>query len=235
MSDELTWADYYDENEDREPRELLLEALSRFGPGSHDAVDLGVRLRHRHPRDPRTRLAGVRHRCRARGHPPAAVSGPGRADARAPNDGGSDGAGRAPGGRPDLGRVQPLLLPPAAMVGGLAEGTRRGPSRWPVRRPDPGRTGHLGAPTERSRRSHANRPEPCSTASRSNASRRRRRTARRARVRSTGTSSTCLPAGPRDRVRTAGRGSAHRLVTLDARPSGLPTWARPSRVTEVDR
>jgi len=41
MSDELTWADYYDENEDREPRELLLEALSRFGPGSHDAVDLG--------------------------------------------------------------------------------------------------------------------------------------------------------------------------------------------------
>lgn len=41
MSDELTWADYYDENEDREPRELLLEALSRFGSGPHDAVDLG--------------------------------------------------------------------------------------------------------------------------------------------------------------------------------------------------
>jgi tellurite methyltransferase len=41
MTDEVTWADYYDENEDREPRELLLEALSRFGPGSHDAVDLG--------------------------------------------------------------------------------------------------------------------------------------------------------------------------------------------------
>ena len=38
MSDELTWADYYDENEDREPRELLLEALSRFGSGPHDAV-----------------------------------------------------------------------------------------------------------------------------------------------------------------------------------------------------
>jgi hypothetical protein len=37
MSEEITWADYYDENEDREPRELLLEALSRFGPGSHDA------------------------------------------------------------------------------------------------------------------------------------------------------------------------------------------------------
>jgi hypothetical protein len=176
-----------------------------------------VRLRHRHPRDPRTRLAGVRHRCRARGHPPAAVSGPGRADARAPNDGGSDGAGRAPGGRPDLGRVQPLLLPPAAMVGGLAEGTRRGPSRWPVRRPDPGRTGHLGAPTERSRRSHANRPEPCSTASRSNASRRRRRTARRARVRSTGTCSTCLPAGRRDRVRTAGRDTVVRPPPRDPR------------------
>jgi SAM-dependent methyltransferase len=41
MSDELTWADYYDENEDREPRELLLDALSRFGSGPHDAVDLG--------------------------------------------------------------------------------------------------------------------------------------------------------------------------------------------------
>jgi hypothetical protein len=197
MSEEITWADYYDENEDREPRELLFEALSRFGPGSHDAVDLGcgsgidtIAILERGWRVLATDA-------KAEGHPPPAVSGPGRADARAPNDGGSDGAGRAPGGRPDLGRVQPLLLPPAAMVGGLAEGTRRGPSRWPVRRPDPGRTGHLGAPTERSRRSHANRPEPCSTASRSNASRRRRRTARRARVRSTGTSSTCLPAGPR--------------------------------------
>jgi SAM-dependent methyltransferase len=41
MTDEITWADYYDENEDREPRELLLEALSRFGLGSHEAVDLG--------------------------------------------------------------------------------------------------------------------------------------------------------------------------------------------------
>jgi SAM-dependent methyltransferase len=41
MSDELTWADYYDENEDREPRESLLEALSRFASGPHDAVDLG--------------------------------------------------------------------------------------------------------------------------------------------------------------------------------------------------
>jgi len=41
MTDETTWADHYDESEDREPRELLLEALSRFGPGSHDAVDLG--------------------------------------------------------------------------------------------------------------------------------------------------------------------------------------------------
>ena len=71
-----------------------------------------VRLRHRHPRDPRTRLAGVRHRCRGRRHPPAAVSGSGRADARAHNDGGSDGGGRAPRGRPDLGGVQPLLRPP---------------------------------------------------------------------------------------------------------------------------
>lgn len=41
MADEATWADYYDEYEDREPRELLLEALPRFGSGPHDAVDLG--------------------------------------------------------------------------------------------------------------------------------------------------------------------------------------------------
>ena len=41
MSDETTWADSHDEYEDREPRGLLLEALSRFGSGPHDAVDLG--------------------------------------------------------------------------------------------------------------------------------------------------------------------------------------------------
>jgi hypothetical protein len=41
MSDETSWADSDDENEDREPRGLLLEALSRFGAGPHDAVDLG--------------------------------------------------------------------------------------------------------------------------------------------------------------------------------------------------
>lgn len=41
MADEATWADYYDEYEDREPRELLLEVLPRFGSGPHDAVDLG--------------------------------------------------------------------------------------------------------------------------------------------------------------------------------------------------
>jgi SAM-dependent methyltransferase len=35
------WTDYYDEYQDREPREMLLEALSTFGPGEHAAVDLG--------------------------------------------------------------------------------------------------------------------------------------------------------------------------------------------------
>ncbi len=40
MSDEITWADYYRENEGREPRALLLEVLSSFEhPG--EAVDLG--------------------------------------------------------------------------------------------------------------------------------------------------------------------------------------------------
>jgi len=40
MSDETTWSDYYEENEGRQPREMLLEVLDRFAaPG--DAVDLG--------------------------------------------------------------------------------------------------------------------------------------------------------------------------------------------------
>jgi SAM-dependent methyltransferase len=40
MTDDATWSDYYEENEGREPRELLLEALSTYEePGQ--AVDLG--------------------------------------------------------------------------------------------------------------------------------------------------------------------------------------------------
>ena len=40
MSEETTWSDYYEENEGREPRELLLEVLGTFSePGR--AVDLG--------------------------------------------------------------------------------------------------------------------------------------------------------------------------------------------------
>src|SRR5262245_49673520 len=35
------WAEYYDEYEDREPRELLLRVLEAFGSGEHRAVDLG--------------------------------------------------------------------------------------------------------------------------------------------------------------------------------------------------
>lgn len=35
------WAEYYDEFEDREPREMLVRVLSAFGSGEHRAVDLG--------------------------------------------------------------------------------------------------------------------------------------------------------------------------------------------------
>jgi SAM-dependent methyltransferase len=35
------WAAYYDEYEDREPRELLVRVLRMFAPGEHLAVDLG--------------------------------------------------------------------------------------------------------------------------------------------------------------------------------------------------
>jgi tellurite methyltransferase len=40
MTDDATWSDYYEENDGREPRELLLEVLARYEePGR--AVDLG--------------------------------------------------------------------------------------------------------------------------------------------------------------------------------------------------
>ena len=35
------WSDYYDEFEDREPREMLFEVLGTFGEGRHAAIDLG--------------------------------------------------------------------------------------------------------------------------------------------------------------------------------------------------
>jgi SAM-dependent methyltransferase len=35
------WSDYYEANEAREPREMLLETLDAFGPGVHEALDLG--------------------------------------------------------------------------------------------------------------------------------------------------------------------------------------------------
>lgn len=35
------WSDYYEQNDARAPREMLLDVLDRFGPGAHDAVDLG--------------------------------------------------------------------------------------------------------------------------------------------------------------------------------------------------
>ena len=35
------WAEYYDEYEEREPREMLLRVLNVFGSGEHRAVDLG--------------------------------------------------------------------------------------------------------------------------------------------------------------------------------------------------
>jgi SAM-dependent methyltransferase len=37
-----TWTEYYDTQEDdREPRELLVQVLDAFGPGAHEAVELG--------------------------------------------------------------------------------------------------------------------------------------------------------------------------------------------------
>ncbi|MCI0632464.1 MAG: methyltransferase domain-containing protein [Actinobacteria bacterium] len=41
MSDEPTWTDYYDEQGDRGPRELLLDVLRAFGEAGSEAVDLG--------------------------------------------------------------------------------------------------------------------------------------------------------------------------------------------------
>ena len=35
------WSDYYDEFEDREPREILFRVLGTFGEGQHKAIDLG--------------------------------------------------------------------------------------------------------------------------------------------------------------------------------------------------
>ena len=41
MADASEWTEYYDENEDRAPREMLLDVLETFGPVEHQAVDLG--------------------------------------------------------------------------------------------------------------------------------------------------------------------------------------------------
>lgn len=41
MIDESTWSDYYEQNDDRAPREMLLDVLDRFGPEQRDAIDLG--------------------------------------------------------------------------------------------------------------------------------------------------------------------------------------------------
>jgi SAM-dependent methyltransferase len=40
MTDDVTWSDYYEENEGREPREVLLEVLATY-PEPGRAVDLG--------------------------------------------------------------------------------------------------------------------------------------------------------------------------------------------------
>jgi SAM-dependent methyltransferase len=41
MTTPATWSDYYEQNDAREPREMLLRVLDGFGPGAYDAVDLG--------------------------------------------------------------------------------------------------------------------------------------------------------------------------------------------------
>jgi tellurite methyltransferase len=41
VADAGEWTEYYDENEDRAPREMLLDVLDAFGQEEHQAVDLG--------------------------------------------------------------------------------------------------------------------------------------------------------------------------------------------------
>jgi tellurite methyltransferase len=41
VADASEWTEYYDENEDRAPREMLLDVLDAFGPEENLAVDLG--------------------------------------------------------------------------------------------------------------------------------------------------------------------------------------------------
>jgi tellurite methyltransferase len=197
MTDEITWADYYDENEDREPRELLLEALSRFGLGSHEAVDLGC--------GSGIDTLGILERGWRVFATDAEAEGIRRLRSRVR-------AGLTPALRTTVARMEEVELPQADLIwAGFSLffcPPRRWSEVWPKVRDAVRPGGRFGgqilgerdtwAPDREISSFSRERPEPCSTASRSNASRRRRRTARRARVRSTGTSSTCLPAGRRD-------------------------------------
>jgi SAM-dependent methyltransferase len=196
MSDEVTWADYYDENEDREPRELLFEALSGFGPGSHHAVDLGcgsgidtLAILERGWRVFATdaEAEGIR---RLRSRVPAELTS---------------------ALRTTVARMEEVELPEADLIwAGFSLffcPQRRWSEVWPKVRDAVRPGGRFGGQILGERDTWApdqeissfSREQTRALFDGSNASRRRRRTARRARVRSTGTSSTCLPAGPRHR------------------------------------
>ena len=41
MAGETEWTKYYEANDDRPPRQMLLDVLDRFGEGGFEAVDLG--------------------------------------------------------------------------------------------------------------------------------------------------------------------------------------------------
>ena len=41
MCSAFDWVEYYDENDDRVPRQMLLEVLGAFGNGGREAVDIG--------------------------------------------------------------------------------------------------------------------------------------------------------------------------------------------------
>jgi len=41
MAGETEWTKYYEANDDRPPRQMLLDVLDRFGAGWFEAVDLG--------------------------------------------------------------------------------------------------------------------------------------------------------------------------------------------------
>jgi SAM-dependent methyltransferase len=98
---DATWTDYYDEHEDREPREMLLRVLDAFGPGEREAIDLGCGSGI-------DTLAMIRAGWRVFATD-AELEGIRRLRARVPDD-------LSPHLRVELGRMEAIELPPADLV-----------------------------------------------------------------------------------------------------------------------